>query len=230
MLASSLPYISVKSRNNGCDNLAAALKNAHDRDLVFGARASDAALSLRKVQVASLAADERLIGLNLATKLSGRILMHGGPDTVKHVPSRLLRNADRAGKLAGANPVLAVGEEPVSAHPLIETEGAVFKNCAYLEAELPLASVALPDTARLDKGVTLRATARARNNTIWKPKIESALKGAVRIADVNNRFLKGARRFHNSNLRPIIACVKYIVALEKDVRKCVNAALPVALP
>jgi len=179
--------------NHGSADLAATLKNAHDGNLIFGAGASDAAGLLRKMHIAGLTADERLIRFNFARELDRRVLVHGGANAVEHMPRGFLGDADGAGEFARANTVLAVSEKPVSAHPLIETESGVLKDRSDLQAELLFAPIALPYAPGFNEGVLLGAATRARDNTIRPAKIQGALKGAVTIAEVNDGFLKGVR-------------------------------------
>jgi hypothetical protein len=53
----------------GRADLAPALQNAHNRDLVFGARPGDPQFAFGDVHVAGLAADECLIGLDVSRQL-----------------------------------------------------------------------------------------------------------------------------------------------------------------
>ena len=101
--------------------------------------------------------------------------MQGRTDAMQHEPRALLCDAESAGQLAGANAVLAVAEDPVSAHPLVESERAVFKDGSNFEAELFLAPRAEPHTASLDKGLLLRTAARAANYTVRKTHVERVL-------------------------------------------------------
>src|SRR5215211_4082185 len=55
--------------NNLCTHFTAALKNAHNSNLIFAARSCDASFLNVKVHIASLATDESLIGFTLAREL-----------------------------------------------------------------------------------------------------------------------------------------------------------------
>ncbi len=200
-------------RYNRGDDLAAALEDAHHGDLVLGPGASDTTGFLRNVHVASLAADESLVRLDLASELDGGILMHDLTDAMQYEPSRLLGNSDAAVHLVARDAVLASTDHPNSHHPLIEAKGRILENGSDLEAELLLAPVAHPDTARLDKGVLLRPATGASYLAVWKAKIERVLESTVRIAEVNNGFLQCVRGFHDLILDRIDRCVKYIIAL-----------------
>ena len=113
--------------------------------------------------------------------------------------------------LTGTHAIFAVAEHPKGAHPLIQSDWRVFKDRSHLEAELLFAALAKPDAAGADERVILRAAAWARNNAVRPAKIERILKAAVRIAEVNNRFLKCLGRFHINIMRLFSLCVKYIV-------------------
>ncbi len=203
--------------NDGRDNLTATLKNAHDGSLVFRSGSSDASRAFSYVHIAGFATDERFIGFDFARELNGGFLMQGFTDAMKHMPSGFLRDADGTRKLTGGDAVLAVAKQPVRAHPFIESKRAVFEYRSNLEAELLLASVALPNAAGLNERMLLRPTTRARNNTIRPTKIQSALESTVSVAEVNDGFLKGSSGgVHVLKLRLFSACVKYVVALVRD--------------
>jgi hypothetical protein len=194
-------------------DLAAALQQPKGDGFPFSARTSDATLPRTDVHVASLTTNEGLIDLNFTAKRTGHILVHGLADAVHHEPSRLLGNADSPGYLAGANSVLAVANHPERAHPLIKAKRRILKDGSHLERELLFAPRAEPNAASLDKGVFLGTATRARNNAVWPAKIQRVLKAAVGIAEINNRVLKSLRRVHESNLRRLALCVKYIITL-----------------
>ena len=199
-----------------CDDrrahFSAALKDSHDGDLVFGASPGDAPLALADMHVASLAANESFVSFDFARQLSNRLVMHSLTDAMHHEPSRLLGNSEGTSDLTRANSVLAVAEQPEATHPLIQTQRRVLKDSADFKAELPLAAITLPDTPGFDEGVFFGTTARARNYTVRPAKVDSALKSAVGIAEMDDGFLKCVRRFHDSNVRLLFPCVNYINA------------------
>ena len=213
LLHFGLERILLPVRNDGRDNLTPALKNAHDGYLVTGTATSDAALALGDVHVASLAADERLIGFDLTGELDGGIVVERHADAVQHEPCRLLSDAECAGNFARADAVLAVAENPVSAHPLIEAQGGVLKDRSDLEGELLFAALAVPDLASLDEGVLLRTAARAANNTVREPQVERVLESTVSVREVDDCLLECVRGFHDSRIGRIALCVKYVIAL-----------------
>jgi hypothetical protein len=197
-------------------HFSATLQQPKGYGLTLSAGSGDAALARADVHVARLAADERFIGLNFATKHSSRIFVHGFTDAMHHEPSRLLSNANGPRYLAGANSVLAVADHPESAHPLIESKRRILKDSSDLESELFLALGAKPDTSRFDKRVPLGAAARTLDYAVRPTKVERILKAAFGIAEVNNRVLKCLGRVHGPNLRRIALCVKYIITLRGE--------------
>ncbi len=122
LLHFGLERVLLAVRNNCRNDLAATLKNAHDCDFVLRSGTSDAAGFLCNMHVPGLAANGGFIRLNLTGQLGG-CLMQGGMDTVEHEPRGLLSDAEGASHFAGANAVLAVTENPLSAHPFIESKG-----------------------------------------------------------------------------------------------------------
>jgi hypothetical protein len=210
LLHFGLQRVLLAVRHNRCDDLAVTLKDAHHSNLVFRSRTSDATGSLRNVHVAGLATYEGFIGFNLTRQL-GRCLMQGGTDTVKHEPSGLLSDAESASDLAGANAVLAVAENPVSAHPLIQSERGVFEDGPNLEAELLLASRAEPHAAGLNKGALLGTATRAANYTVRESQVERVLESTVSVREVDDGALQSVRGFHSSILGRIALCVKYVI-------------------
>jgi hypothetical protein len=188
--------------NNHRLDLAATLKDAHNSSLVFRAGAGDATGLDAQVHVAGLTSDESLIGFDFASHLDDGLIMHRGTDAVKHEPSRLLGDAESTGYFAGANAVLAIAENPVSAHPLVESKGGILEDRSYLEAELLLASRAKPDLAGFDEGVLFRSAPRAANQTIREAQVERVLESAVGIREVDDCFLQCVRGFHKSNSSP----------------------------
>src|SRR5680860_1856389 len=120
-------------RNYLSAHLSAALKNAHNGCLVFTAGASDTTLLNVNVHVAGFAADEGLVGLNLAAHLFlERAGLHRKSDPMNHEPCSFLRNADAAMNLIRTNAVLAVDDHPDGNEPLIQAECGVFKDGSRL--------------------------------------------------------------------------------------------------
>lgn len=202
-------------RHNGRNNLTATLQHAHHSNLVTRTATSDATLALGNVHVPRLAADKRLIRFDLTRKRCRGVVMHRHADAVKHEPCRLLSDTQRACNLAGANAVLAIADNPERTHPLIESERRILKDRANFKRELFLAALAVPQFARLYKGVLIRATAWASNYAIRKAESLSVLKGTVRIREVNDGLLKCMRRFHDLRIGRNALCVTYVIALRR---------------
>src|ERR1039457_4354975 len=151
--------------NLGPDFAGVTVKDTHDRhfvrpprDIAVGSKDVPNALhflSAILVHVLHLAANKCLVYLNLAAvvaaQFSRRLMLHGLADAMHHEPCSFLGHADAAGNLVAGHAILAVGQHPCSHHPLVEDDRAVLEDRSNLEAELPLAAVALPDPARLHK-------------------------------------------------------------------------------
>jgi len=213
LLHFGLKRVFLAVRNYGRANLPAPFQDAHDGSFVFSSRSGDATGAFGKVHVAGLAADERLVSLNLTGEFRNGVVMQCHADAVKHEPSGLLSYSEGTGDFAGANAVLAIAKNPVSAHPLIEAERGILEDSSHLEAELLLAPRAEPDLAGFDKGMLLRTAARAANNPVREPQIERVLESAVSVREVDDGLLECVRGFHSSNLRSNALCVKYVIAL-----------------
>ncbi len=113
------------------------LQQALDRRHMKTARlAVNASPALAGVHVPGFAADVCFIYFDFPADFNDCAVLHGETDTLEHEPTRALRNANRAAKLVGANPVLRVGEKPESADPLFEGNRAVFQNRSDAEREL----------------------------------------------------------------------------------------------
>jgi len=105
------------------------------------------------VHVPCLAADEGLVDLDLAVELLEGARLHGEPDAVEQEPCRLLSDPKRPAHLVGGNAVLGVGDQPHRGEPLVEPDGRVLEDAPDLDRELPLAALALPQSAGLEVGV-----------------------------------------------------------------------------
>ena len=145
--------------------------------------------------------------------------LHHLADAVQHEPSRLLGNADCAGHLVAGDAVLAVGHHPEGDHPFVESDGAVLEDRTYLEGELLLAGVAVPNLPGLDEGVLFPAAPGAGDNPVRPAKVQSVLEGAIHVREVNNRLLQCFRAVHDSNLRPNSLCVKSIITFSSSCYK-----------
>ncbi len=135
--------------NYGAD-LATTLKDAHDRNLVFGAGAGDSPLTNTKVHVASLAANEGLIGFDLRSTLTAQLhqgtTLHGETNAMEHEPSGGLSDAKATCEFAGRNAILAIGDDPHGRKPLLKSKGGILKDGSDLRGELTfsVSTLALP--------------------------------------------------------------------------------------
>jgi len=222
-----LQCVPLDVRNNFRPNLTAfTVKHPNNRGLVRKAvliladtlRANGFAMRfpLALMPVLRVAANKGLIYFNRGIRATKRAIISVGfhrlAYPMKHEPSRLLRDADRPRNLIAGDAIPAISEHPDDHHPLIQSDRAILEDRPNLQAELLLAAIALPNAARLDKGVTLGTTARARNQTARPTIVERKLKGTVFIGEVNDGGLKSLRGVHESNVRSFIACVKYVIA------------------
>jgi len=187
--------------HNGRFNVSAALKDAQDGGLVFGAGPGDPALTFADVHIASLATNEGFVYFHAAAvrsaQLHKRAGLHGFADAVRHEPSCLLSHADRAGNFAGAYTVLARANHPSGGEPLIHAECGVFKDASNLDAELlaGVLSLALPKATGGDVAHFL-APAGGTFNTIRPAPRSKEIGGVVEIAEVDDSFLKCRRSLH----------------------------------
>ncbi len=168
---------------------AGPLQNAEYGSLAGGAGADDHPFAAVRMHILREAADEGFVGFGFSIHFFDGAELHGEPDAVVHVPSRLLGDAERPRHFIGADAVLAVGDHPNGDEPLIERQRAILKDRPDLRREL-LAGVlflALPKAARRDVANVRAATGRARN-AVRPAKLDHVLKGYVRVCKVPNGF------------------------------------------
>jgi hypothetical protein len=103
--------------------------------------------------------------------------------------------------------VLAISQHPESGHPLIHPERRIFEDRSNLNGELLVASTAEPNAPSLDEVVLIGIAARASDLSIGPAKANRVIKGSLRIGEVNDGFLQGAWRFHETNVRLLFVCV-----------------------
>src|SRR5262249_31355282 len=146
--------------------------------------------------VAGLAADVGFVHFDVAAELPAAVgvVLHGEPNALQHEPRGLLRNANRARDLVAADAVLAVGTHPHRRQPLVEAEGAVFKDGSSLQGELALlvAGLALPSVARCHE-VHLVAAAGRAGDPVRPTASDKELPAVVGISEVLDGFEKGFR-------------------------------------
>lgn len=166
--------------------------------LVHAASAVNPLGALALVHVARLAAYHAFVYFHFVRQLAALVILHSQPDAMEHEPCGFLSDLDRAGKLPRANPVLAVGEQPHSSQPLIQTERRILENSSSFNGELAalMALVALPAIVLFLKDYAVASTTRA-DNTVAPTPCYYVLTAINRIREVDDRSLKGSR-FHDA--------------------------------
>src|SRR5208282_1375606 len=101
-------------------------------------------------------------------KLDCGIGLHSQSNPMQHKPCGLLSDTQRTMNLPTANAIFAVGDHPHYRQPLLQAERGILEDRPCLEAELCLrmACLALPETARRNKGNVL-TSARWARDAIW---------------------------------------------------------------
>ena len=112
-----------------------------------------------------------------------------------HVPSGLLRDAERTCNLVGTDTVLAVSQHPHGNHPLVHAERRIFKDSSNLDGELLLTALAVPDAPRRDKRMLLPLTARACDYAIRPAQHNRVVERLLRVAEECHRLLQCPRQF-----------------------------------
>src|SRR5438093_11775767 len=97
-------FLLAVGNDHGTD-FAAAVHDAHNRNLVLGSASGNAALPLRDMHVPGLTADEGFVNLDRTLHLGNASLLERVPDTVKHEPSGSLRHSNIAAKLVTTDSV-----------------------------------------------------------------------------------------------------------------------------
>lgn len=180
-----------------CSDFAIALNDAEGNRLILAASSSNFLLAFLGVHVASLAADKRFINFNAATiapDLPGALTLKGKPDSMQHEPRGLLSDTERPGHFVGRNAVLAVGDHPHGAEPLIEADRGILEDSPDLNRELALGmmTAALPAILILQERYLL-ASAPGADNAVRPAALNEELQAIIRIREVNNRFLECLR-------------------------------------
>src|ERR1019366_9720365 len=108
-----------------------------------------------------------------------------------HEPSVFLSDVQITRNFATADSVLAIGEQPKSGKPLIQSDGGIFANTSNLDRELTLRVMfrALPSAALCVEADLIGATAGADHAVRPAPNCK-VLNAVVRIGKVNDCFLK----------------------------------------
>jgi hypothetical protein len=184
--------------DGGRANPAAALQDAHYSGLVFYSALGNHSLAPIRVHESRRATNKRLIYFDfftLAAKLNRILFVKGKPNAVHHVPSRLLRDSQRAAYFVGTDSVLGVHDEPNANHPFIHAERRILKDGSYLDGELLLAALAEPDAARRDKRVLSGITTWTRHLAIRPAQLYGIVERLLWIAEERYGLLQGLRHF-----------------------------------
>jgi hypothetical protein len=163
-----------------------------------------------RVHIAGLAADVGFVGFDLAGQLVSRPHAEGKPNPVIHEPSRFLGDTKRPRNLATANAILAVGNQPRSRQPLVQSKGRIFVDRPGLQRELALRMFvpALPAVLLCQKDY-IGAPARWAGNSVGPAARHNVLPAVDRIGEEYDGFLKAAGfSFHASSVADLARLVK----------------------
>jgi len=180
-------------------HLAAALHNTERNGFIFAARARNDALTLHTVHVAGLAADERLVHFNLTGELGSSLVLHGFANPVQHEPRGFLRHAKVPSDLIAADTVAAIGNQPDSRKPLVETNSGLVEDRPDFDGELLTAFAALPDAPRLEEH-RLRSFAMRANHAVRPTLGCKVVQSVVGIGEVLDGFGQCFGGFHASSV------------------------------
>lgn len=120
-------------RNDDSADLPAALHDPEHRSLILAASAGDAAFPFGNVHIPRLAANESLVGLDMAAGFFNGAIVQRHANAVIQEPCRFLSDTDVLGYLAGTNSVLAIDNEPQRHKPFVDADGRVFHQGAGLQ-------------------------------------------------------------------------------------------------
>jgi hypothetical protein len=146
------------------------------------------------VHIPRLASDVGFVGFDgpfhLAAVVSG---VEGHPQAGQHEPRGFLRDAERPRQFVGANPVLAVGEQPEGREPLVEADSRILEDGADLERELGLGvlPVALVAPLRCQIGDALRPAGGAGHDAIGPANGLNGTAAVLVIREKDDRFAEG---------------------------------------
>lgn len=197
------------------DLAGVAIEQTHHDCLTRSAGAGNLRLFVF-VHVASKAANESLVSLNLATRERIVIaLLHREPNPMVHEPRGFLCHAEPARHLVAADTVLAVRDKPHCWKPLIEPDWGVLEDRSDLERGLcaVVSRVAFPQ-ARLFKVRDLLRLARWATNLAIRPAhFDHEALAVLEIGKVLDRLLESPWSVHAPNIANESWSVKYISAL-----------------
>src|SRR5437016_2738207 len=179
-------------------NVTTALNHAEDYGLILAAGSGNDALPFGLVHVARLAADETLVYFDLTAKLCKSPAPHDAPNPMEHEPCGFLGDFQISGNFAGTDAVLAIGNQPGSSGPLVQTNRRVLENRPHFNGELLLAIPAPPQIARGDDGDVF-GTATWTDRAVWPAPLRDEGQRILRIGKELNCFEKTAgHAFHEA--------------------------------
>jgi hypothetical protein len=194
--------------------LAVAFQEPHDGHLAHATSAGDLDRALALVHEPGLAADESLVHFDLARHLVERACLDRETDAVGHEPGGLLRDAEIAGDLVGADAVLAVHDEPQGGQPLFQGDRAVLENSPDLGRELLLAALALPQPPGREEGSLGRLAAGAGHGAIRPAQLDHESQAGVGIGEELDGIQQGGGdsvvSVHGGSVAETSRCVKYL--------------------
>src|ERR1700731_1656444 len=155
------------------------------------------------VHKSSASTDKRFVGLNTAFHFRGDSVLHRQADAMQHEPSRFLCDADVFRQLVRTDAIFAVGDQPKSAEPFVDSDGRIFQNRSDLDRKLPLLMrvFAFPNPARGQKRNVRRSAGRAFYNAVRPANRLHKIQRPIIVREVLNRVVerlgKGSfLRFH----------------------------------
>ena len=162
--------------------------------------------SLISVHVPRFTANERFISFDCPGHLVDRAVVHRVADSMEHEPCGLLGDFKCSRDLIRTNTVLAIGEHPHCAKPLVQPDSAVLKNRADFNRVLLFALSALPHQARFEEGMLLAAASRAYRNAVGPFHRSNLFNACQRVTVVPYRVKQTTMfiefgAFHTSSIR-----------------------------
>ena len=123
-----------------------------------------------------------------AAHLFEGLALHGKPDSMKHEPCGLLRDAKNAVDFVRTNSVLRAPDQPHGGKPLRQGNRTFFED--QRPSPRTLAIWALPHAASSQIARALAGTIAARRLTVRPSQIGEELDADVFVREVNHRLLK----------------------------------------
>lgn len=185
MITSSLKHLQFDPR---CLTASRALKETLNGGLALPAR-NNVLLALMSETVTT--ADKGFVGFNATTHFVKRAFLKRKANAVKHEPSCLLRDAERATNLVRANAILGVDDQPDGGKPLAQGQRAIAKDGSDLNRKLLLALFAVAHHPLAGKLADIgRAAMRTLRLSVRPKNIAHKVVRGLRISEKRDGFLK----------------------------------------